>query len=139
MLMQTAVIKRSIFVNGRKTSVSLENEFWNGLHEIAKSRKTSAAKLVGEIDHQRITVNLSSAIRIYVYNYFRSIEREYAEANPAQHHLDGRSLRANADKYRGLTEGFKDTEKRTSLLRIAEDYEQMAASTERLRGPGEAD
>lgn len=137
--MKTAVIKRSIFINGRKTSVSLENEFWAGLHEIAKSRKTTAAELVGEIDRQRTTVNLSSAIRIYVYNYFRSKEGGHAEGNPAQHHLDGRSLRAQADKYRGLAEGLKDTETRTSMLRIAEDYEQMAASAEQLEGPTETD
>lgn len=118
--MKTAVIKRSIFINGRKTSVSL-------------------AKLVGEIDRQRTTVNLSSAIRIYVFNYFRSTEGEHAETNPAQHHLDARSLRAQADQYRALTEGLKDTETRTSMLRIAEDYEQMAARAERLRGPAEAD
>jgi hypothetical protein len=89
-------------------------------------------RLVGEIDRQRTTVNLSSAIRIYVYNYFRSIEGEHTEASPAQHHLDGRSLRA--EKYRGLTEELKDTQTRTSMLRIAEDYEQMAAGTERLGG-----
>ena len=130
--MKTAVIKRSIFINGRKTSVSLENEFWAGLHDIAKSRKTTAAELAGEIDRQRTTVNLSSAIRIYVYNYFRSKEGGHAEGNPAQHHLDGRSLRAQADKYRGLAEGLKDTETRTSMLRIAEDYEQMAGSAEQL-------
>jgi predicted DNA-binding ribbon-helix-helix protein len=94
---KTAVIKRSIFINGRKTSVSLENEFWAGLHDIAKSRKITAAELVGEIDRQRTTVNLPSAIRIYVYNYFRSIDGEHAEANPASHHLDGQSLRALAD------------------------------------------
>jgi predicted DNA-binding ribbon-helix-helix protein len=135
--MKTAVIKRSIFINGRKTSVSLENEFWAGLHDIAKSRKITAAELVGEIDRQRTTVNLSSAIRIYVYNYFRSKEGGHAEGNPAQHHLDGRSLRAQADKYRGLAEGLKDTETRTSMLRIAEDYEQMAASAEQLEGPTE--
>ena len=136
--MKTAVIKRSIFINGRKTSVSLENEFWAGLHDIAKSRKTTAAELAGEIDRQRTTVNLSSAIRIYVYNYFRSKEGGHAEGNPAQHHLDGRSLRAQADKYRGLAEGLKDTETRTSMLRIAEDYEQMAASAEQLEGPTES-
>ena len=136
--MKTAVIKRSIFINGRKTSVSLENEFWAGLHDIAKSRNASAAELVGEIDRQRTTVNLSSAIRIYVYNYFRSKEGGHAEGNPAQHHLDGRSLRAQADKYRGLAEGLKDTETRTSMLRIAEDYEQMAASAEQLEGPTES-
>lgn len=137
--MKTAVIKRSIFVNGRKTSVSLENEFWTGLHEIAKFRKTTAAKLVAEINGQRTTVNLSSAIRIYVYNYFRSIEGERTEPNPGQHHLDGWSLRAQAEKYRGLQEELKDTQTRTSMLRIAEDYEQMAAGTERLKGRDEAD
>ena len=93
---------------------------------------------MGEIERQRTTVNLSSAIRIYIYNYFRSIEGD-AEANPAQHQLDGQSLRAQADKYRGLTEGLKDKETRTSMLTIAEDYEQMAASTKRLAGPTEAD
>jgi len=132
--MKTAVIKHSIFVNGRKTSVSLENEFWAGLHEIAESKNTNAAKLVGEIDRRRNTVNLSSAIRIYVYNYFRSINGEQAED-----HLNGRTLRAQADKYRALAEGLKDTETRTSMLGIAEDYEHMATSTERLGRPGEAD
>ena len=32
-------LKRSIVLDGRKTSVSLENEFWTGLHEIAASQK----------------------------------------------------------------------------------------------------
>ena len=128
--MKTAVIKHSIFVNGRKTSVSLENEFWAGLHEIAKSRKTTAAKLVGEIDRQRSTLNLSSAIRIYVYNYFRSINGEHAED-----HLNGRTLRTRADKYRALAEGLRDTETRTSMLRIAKDYDQLATSIERLERP----
>jgi predicted DNA-binding ribbon-helix-helix protein len=137
--MKTAVIKRSIFINGRKTSVSLENEFWAGLHDIAKSRKTTAVKLVEEINRQRSTVNLSSAIRIYVYNYFRSIAGEQGEANPAQNHLDSRSLRARADKYRALAEGLKDTETRTSMLSIADDYQQMAASVDRLERPAEAD
>jgi predicted DNA-binding ribbon-helix-helix protein len=139
LFMKTAVIKRSIFINGRKTSVSLENEFWVGLHDIAKSKKTTAAKLVGEIDRQRSTVNLSSAIRIYVYNYFRSIAGGQGEANPDQNHLDGRSLRAQADKYRALAEGLKNSETRISMVSIAEDYEQMAASVERMERPAEAD
>ena len=33
--MKTAVIKRSIMIGGRKTSISLEDEFWYGLLEIA--------------------------------------------------------------------------------------------------------
>jgi predicted DNA-binding ribbon-helix-helix protein len=47
---KSVVIKRSIFINGHKTSVSLENEFWHGLREIAEdshvcwwNRSTAAA------------------------------------------------------------------------------------------------
>ena len=62
--MNTAVIKRSILINGKKTSISLENEFWDALHEIAKYKNTSAAKLAGEIARQCITVNLLSRPRV---------------------------------------------------------------------------
>jgi len=75
---QTAVIKRSIFINGQKTSVSLEKEFWEGLQAIAKQKDTTASKLAEEIAHQRTTANLSSAIRIFVFNYFCSLENAQA-------------------------------------------------------------
>jgi predicted DNA-binding ribbon-helix-helix protein len=68
--MKSAVIKRSIAVNGRKTSVSLEDTFWDGLREVADKEKTTPAKLVGQIAHTRTTINLSSAIRIYLLCYF---------------------------------------------------------------------
>jgi len=68
---KTDVIKRSIFINGHKTSVSLENEFWQGLHEIADHNHTSVAMLVEQIDRARNTCNLSSAIRVFVFNHFR--------------------------------------------------------------------
>jgi predicted DNA-binding ribbon-helix-helix protein len=70
--MQTAVIKRSIVLDGHKTSVSLENEFWNALREIAVLENTTLSTLVGKIDHDRNSCNLSSAIRVYVFSYFRS-------------------------------------------------------------------
>ena len=35
---KSAVTKHSIFINGHKTSVSLENEFWRGLHDVARQR-----------------------------------------------------------------------------------------------------
>jgi predicted DNA-binding ribbon-helix-helix protein len=70
--MQTAVIKRSIVLDGHKTSVSLENEFWHGLREIAARENTSLSTLVGKIDRERYSCNLSSAIRVFVFNYFRT-------------------------------------------------------------------
>ena len=44
---KTYVIKRSILINGHKTSVSLEDEFWRGLHEVAHDKYTTVPTLVG--------------------------------------------------------------------------------------------
>lgn len=69
---KSAVIKRSILLNGHKTSVSLEDEFWDGLREIAADRNVGLSALVQEIDHGRDNCNLSSALRVYVFSYFHA-------------------------------------------------------------------
>ena len=66
------VTKHSINLNDHKTSISLENEFWHGLREIAKQEGTSTAELVAKIDRERNNRNLSSAIRVFVYSHFRA-------------------------------------------------------------------
>jgi predicted DNA-binding ribbon-helix-helix protein len=70
--MKSAVLKRSIVIAGHKTSVSLEDEFWNGLKEIVRKQKMTLADLVGDIDIRRLHTNLSSAIRLFVLDHFRS-------------------------------------------------------------------
>jgi hypothetical protein len=55
----------------RKTSVSLEDEFWTALKEIATTQNVGIPKLISMIDSQRRNNNLSSAIRVYVLNYFK--------------------------------------------------------------------
>jgi predicted DNA-binding ribbon-helix-helix protein len=65
--------KRSITVAGHRTSISLEDAFWQALSEIAAARGSSLAGLVVEIDNaRRPGVNLSSAIRLFVLDWFRS-------------------------------------------------------------------
>ena len=71
-VMKSAVIKRSVIIGGRKTSISLENEFWDALREVAKQSNVSVAKLLVEIERSRTTINLSSAIRIFLLGYFRT-------------------------------------------------------------------
>ena len=63
--------KRSITIAGHKTSVSLENEFWDSLKEIAVERGTTPAALVAAIDANRQHANLSSAIRLFVLGVYR--------------------------------------------------------------------
>jgi predicted DNA-binding ribbon-helix-helix protein len=70
--MQSAIVKRSIVIAGHKTSVSLEDAFWNGLREIGRSHQKTLSALVGEIDVQRPHTNLSSAIRLFVLGHFRA-------------------------------------------------------------------
>jgi predicted DNA-binding ribbon-helix-helix protein len=69
--MKSPVVKRSIVITGHKTSVSLEDAFWNGLKEIAQARQQSLAQLLVEIDSGR-QGNFSSAIRTFVFDYFRA-------------------------------------------------------------------
>ena len=69
--MRSSVLKRSIVIARHKTSVSLENEFWKGLKEIAGERGMTLAELVAAIDHDREHANLSSAIRLFVLGVYR--------------------------------------------------------------------
>lgn len=58
--------KRSIVVSGHATSISMEDAFWNTLGDIAEERKISLSALITQIDQERSTSNLSSAIRLFV-------------------------------------------------------------------------
>jgi len=70
--MISSVIKRSIVIDGRKTSVSLESAFWSDLKEIAGSQRVTLSELVGAIDARRRQGNLSSAIRLFVLEHFQN-------------------------------------------------------------------
>ena len=69
--MKSTVVKRSIVLAGHKTSVSLEDAFWEGLKDIAKTRRVTLRDLVGSIDFDREHGNLSSAIRLFVLNHYQ--------------------------------------------------------------------
>ena len=70
--MKSPVVKRSIVIAGHKTSVSLEDAFWKGLKEIAGGRDVTLSDLVSTIDSDRRHGNLSSAIRLFVLDYYRA-------------------------------------------------------------------
>jgi predicted DNA-binding ribbon-helix-helix protein len=70
--MESPVVKRSVVIAGRKTSISLEDAFWMGLKEIASTRRLTLSALVGSINSAR-TGNLSSAIRLFVLGHYRTM------------------------------------------------------------------
>ena len=65
--------KRSVTLSGHRTSVSLEAEFWEALQAIAAATQQPLSALIDDIDkrHGR-GKNLSSALRIFVLNYYRN-------------------------------------------------------------------
>lgn len=70
--MKSAIIKRSVVINGHRTSVSLEDLFWNQLKEIAHIQRVTLSQVVAGIDTAREHGNLSSAIRLFVLNQVSS-------------------------------------------------------------------
>ncbi|TBN50064.1 hypothetical protein EYF88_10575 [Paracoccus sediminis] len=65
--LMTPPLKRSVTIDGHRTSVSLEEAFWRGVADAAKSRGLTRAQLIGQIDHARPPeVGLATALRLFV-------------------------------------------------------------------------
>ena len=68
---KSTVIKRSVLVAGHLTSISLEDAFWKSLKEIASEHDMTLRELIAAIDSKRQHGNLSSAIRVFVLDFYR--------------------------------------------------------------------
>ncbi len=65
-------VKRSLTLRGHRTSVSLEDPFWQAFRDIAASKNRAINDLAAEIDAARdLDTGLATAIRIYVLNTYR--------------------------------------------------------------------
>jgi predicted DNA-binding ribbon-helix-helix protein len=84
------IVKRSVQISGHKTSISLEEEFWNSLREIANGR--SVSQLVTAIDEQRNSDNLSSAVRLFILRHYRAQQKRDPDARTRVQH----AVRASA-------------------------------------------
>lgn len=64
--------KKSVLIAGRHaTSISLEKEFFEALHNIAAEQEMSLNQLITIIDSKRSSTNLCSALRVYVLKYYQ--------------------------------------------------------------------
>ncbi|MBI1980436.1 MAG: ribbon-helix-helix domain-containing protein [Methylocystis sp.] len=77
------VVKHSIVIAGHRTSVSLEDEFWRALKDIAAREGVSLAALVAQVDAGRGDANLSSALRVFVLE--RALEARETPPSPSPH------------------------------------------------------
>jgi predicted DNA-binding ribbon-helix-helix protein len=70
--MKSLVAKRSIVFHGHKTSVSLEDAFWN------TCEKETLSSLVSGIDGRRKTGNLSSVLRVFILEFYKEVSDRQA-------------------------------------------------------------
>ena len=66
------IAKRSVVLDGQKTSITLEDNFWIELKKIARGQNVTVSRLVAQIDSARNQSNLSSAIRIFVLEHLQN-------------------------------------------------------------------
>jgi predicted DNA-binding ribbon-helix-helix protein len=59
--------KHSLVVAGHRTSISLEDAFWDALRELARQKGVTVATLVADVDGTRGPANLSSALRVMLF------------------------------------------------------------------------
>lgn len=67
--------KHSLVIHSHRTSVTLEDEFWDALKILAIRQNRSVAAIVTEIDDSR-KANLSSALRVFILHYFMQMEND---------------------------------------------------------------
>jgi predicted DNA-binding ribbon-helix-helix protein len=79
--MSAGIVKRSVSIAGHRTSVSLEEPFWEALREAADRGGVSVQSLIGRIDADRGGQNLSSAIRVFVLDAVRETSRATDESS----------------------------------------------------------
>ena len=77
-------VKHSVSIDGRQTTISLEEAFWTALKEIAKKRGESVQHLITSIDADRRSANLSSVIRLFVLQHYKD---QFARQGEMQQYL----------------------------------------------------
>lgn len=68
---------KNVIVNGRRTSMRLDKETWQSLADICARERLSIHDLCSKIDDVKEKSGLSSATRLFVLSYFRSILDKY--------------------------------------------------------------
>jgi predicted DNA-binding ribbon-helix-helix protein len=83
----SAIRKRSIVLDGQRTSISLEDPFWRALRAIAHDARVNTSTLVAQINAKRGEIGLSSAVRQFVFCHYvndQTLSKSGAEASVAE-------------------------------------------------------
>jgi predicted DNA-binding ribbon-helix-helix protein len=70
------VKKRSVRIGGHKTSLTVEDEFWQAFKQIARERELPLSNPLADINKQRVHANLSSVIRLFVLKHYVTVAKQ---------------------------------------------------------------
>jgi predicted DNA-binding ribbon-helix-helix protein len=79
---QSRLINRNINAGRGRTSMRLEPELWEALEEICESERISMRDLVRRIEQTEHASGRTSAVRVYIVDYFRSASYVSSRARP---------------------------------------------------------
>jgi predicted DNA-binding ribbon-helix-helix protein len=72
----SSLVPRNIIVDGRRTSIRLEQAMWDALNEIVEREGITASEFATAVDRARRTSTLTAAIRVHIMEYFREATTE---------------------------------------------------------------
>ena len=75
--MRTKLISKNVTINGRRTSLRLEQASWEGLSDICKCEGLTLHELCSLIETRRQGASRTSAVRAFIVTYFRTVVAEY--------------------------------------------------------------
>jgi predicted DNA-binding ribbon-helix-helix protein len=70
--MNSLVTRHAVRIDGEQLYITIEDDFWISLEEIAARMGRTTSQLLALIDSARAGANLASAIRVYVVDHFRT-------------------------------------------------------------------
>jgi predicted DNA-binding ribbon-helix-helix protein len=80
----SSLVIRNIVVEGHRTSVRLEPQMWDALHDVARRQQLTIHDLVTVIDRERTASSLTAAIRVYIVDFYRAAALSGAQPTPVR-------------------------------------------------------
>ena len=75
--MKTKLISKNVTINGRRTSIRLEQASWEAMHDICECEDLTIHELCMLIENRRNGASRTSAVRAFIVTYYRSVAAEY--------------------------------------------------------------
>ena len=65
--------RKNVMLGDRRTSVSLEDQVWDGLTDVCRREEISIDELCTKVERLRVGSSMSSALRVFLMTYFRML------------------------------------------------------------------